>query len=269
MENLTKEKSNLMKAGAMLLIIASVYLLVRVFSDIKNYGNSGSSDVNIITLSGHGEVQAVPDIANIYFSISKDAKTVKEAQELVAKIEKASIDFLKESKVEDKDIKADNASFYPKYEYKYDVKSMMPCNEYGCPPQTGRNVIVGYTASESITVKIRNTDDVGAIMQGLGTLGVTNLNGPSFAIDKEDDLKAEARKKAIIEAKKKAETLAKDLGVSLGKVVSFTEGGNYYPSPMMYGKTAMMEDSAAGAPAVIPKGENTIFSDVTISYEIR
>ena len=106
-------------------------------------------------------------------------------------------------------------------------------------------------------------------MQGLGTIGVTNLSGPNFAIDDEDALKAEARKLAIDEAKSKAKILAKDLDVSLVKIVDFSESGNY---PMMYSnKLSMMEDGAYSAPASaqLPKGENTISSDVTITYEIR
>ena len=233
---------------------------------------------NTISFSGHGEVTAVPDIANIYFTISKDAKTVKEAQALVAAVEKSSLDSLKANNVLEKDIKTADASFYPKYEYKqaacppvpmgmgYAGVTVSPSSPYYCPPN--KQVITGYTASESITVKVRNTDDVGKIMQALGTLGVSNLSGPNFAIDNEDGLKAEARKKAIDDAKAKAELLAKDLGVHLGKITSFNEGGNY---PVMYSaKSAMMDSaSSAPAPAQLPKGENTITSDVTITYEIR
>lgn len=261
-------KKNIYLASLVFLIVLSLYFAVKFLSEFKSYDLIGNKEVGTITLSGHGEVSAVPDIANVYFTISKDAKTVKEAQALVAGIEKKSLDFLKENNVLEKDIKTSNASFYPKYEYKYNTKIMMPCTQYGCPPTPGSNVITGYTASESITVKVRDTDDVGKIMQGLGSLGVSDLSGPNFAIDNEDGLKAEARKKAINDAKAKAEVLAKDLGVRLGKITSFSESGNY-PMPM-YAK-AMMEDSvsSAPAPAEIPKGENTISSDVSITYEIR
>ncbi len=238
-------------------------------AELRSYGMMGSKDVNTITLSGHGEVQAVPDIANVYFTILKEAKTVKEAQEAVALVEKVSLDFLKNNNVAEKDIKTDNVSVYPKYEYKYDTKIMMPCSEFDCPPRPGKNVITGYTASESITVKVRKIDDVGKIMQGLGGLGVSNLNGPNFAIDNEDGLKAEARKKAIDDAKVKAKVLAKDLGIRLGRIANFSE--NNYGGPIFYGKATMMsaDGAAEAAPAEIPKGENTISSDVTISYEIR
>lgn len=217
---------------------------------------------NTISFSGHGEVTAVPDIANVYFTITKEAKTVKEAQALVAEIEKNSLVFLKDNNVLEKDIKTANASFSPKYEYK-----SLICNQYSCPPG-GNSVIIGYTATENITVKVRNTDDVGKIMQGLGTLGVSDLSGPNFSIDNEDGLKAEARKAAILDAKAKAIVLAKDLGVRLGKITSFSESGNY-PTPM-YAKGMMADSvSSSSVPAEIPKGENTISSDVSITYEIK
>ncbi|MEK7060078.1 MAG: SIMPL domain-containing protein, partial [Patescibacteria group bacterium] len=244
------------------LVAVGVSFLAETIRDQSN------KQENTITFSGHGEVSAVPDIANVYFTISKDAKTVKEAQALVAVIEKKSLDFLKENNVLEKDIKTSNASFYPKYEYKYDTKVLIPCTQYSCPPTPGKNVITGYTASESITVKVRNTDDVGKIMQGLGALGVSDLSGPNFSIDNEDSLKAEARKKAIDDAKSKAKVLAKDLGIRLGKITSFNESGNY-PSPMYDRAMSLSVAKESSAPAIIPKGENTISSDVSITYEIR
>lgn len=260
---------NLYKLALVFFVILSLYFAVRTIAEFKYYRMAVEPGFNSITLSGHGEVSAVPDIANVYFNIHKEAKTVKGAQEAVALVEKASLDFLKNTDVEEKDIKTSNASFNPKYEYQYDTKIMMPCNEWGCPPRPGKNVISGYEASESITVKVRNTDEVGKIMQGLGSLGVTDLNGPNFSIDDEDALKAEARKEAIDEAKEKAKVLAKDLGVRLGDIMSFQDSES--PMPMYYGKATMMEDSVNGAsaPAQIPKGENTITSDVTITYEIK
>ena len=231
-----------------------------------------------ISFSGHGEVTAVPDIANVYFTISQDAKTVKDAQTLVAGIEKKSLDFLKTNNVLDKDIQTANASFYPKYEYSQAVcppipmgmgtagVTVNPSSPYYCPPS--KQIITGYTASESVTVKVRNTDDVGKIMQGLGILGVTDLSGPNFSIDNEDALKAQARKKAIDDAKAKAEVLAKDLGVRLGKITSFSESGNY-PMPMYATKAMDSSVSNGSAPAVIPTGVNTISSDVTITYELK
>lgn len=224
-------------------------------------------DMNVISFTGHGEVKAVPDVANIYFSIKKDAKTVKEAQELVAEIENKVLEFLKTEEIDEKDIKTENASFNPKYEFKYQSAN---CVGYYCPP-VGKNVIVGYEAYENINLKIRNTDKVSVIIEGLGKLGVSELNGPNFSVDNEDELKIEARRLAIEDAKSQSKILSKDLGVRLGKIISFNEGANYpvpiYDSVVGMGMKAMEE--VASSRAEIPAGENTISSHVTITYKIR
>jgi hypothetical protein len=254
----------IVKIAALILVFACA---IKFLACWESFGENKPE--NTISFTGHGEVSAVPDIANVYFTISKDAKTVKEAQAEVAKVEKKSLDFLRMNRIADKDIKTSNASFFPKYEYQYDTKTTVSCNEFNCPPPIGKSVIVGYTATESITVKVRNTDDVGKIMEGLGEFGVSDLSGPNFAIDNEEGLKAKARKLAIDDAKTKAKVLAKDLGVHLGKITSFNESGNY-PVPLYYGRDMMAEGKAVeSAPAEIPKGENTITSDVTITYKIK
>jgi uncharacterized protein len=272
-----EQKMRLYRGLKIALIVFLAVVAANALFEGRGYRDENKTP-NTISFSGHGEVNAVPDIANIYFTISKDGATVKEAQAGVAVVEKKALDLLKAKGVADKDIQTANASFNPKYEYRQAVcpsipmgagtagVTVSPSSPYYCPPN--KQVITGYTASESITVKIRNTDNVGDIMQGLGTTGVSDLNGPNFAIDKEDVLKTQARKLAIDDAKAKAESLAKDLGVRLGKITSFSENGNY---PIMYAQGAMMSDKAvsAPAPAVIPKGQNTISSDVTITYEIR
>lgn len=268
MEISNENKKSLYRAVLILLIILSVYFAIKVMLEWRSYSSMSTST---ISLSGYGEVSAVPDIANIYFSINKEAKTVKEAQDMVAEVEKSAIDMLKENGVAEKDFKATNASFYPKYEYQSEAGVRLSCNQWGCPPSSGKQVIVGYVASESITVKVRNTESVGAIMQGLGTIGVTDLSGPNFSIDDEEGLKMEARREAIKDAREKAKVLAKDLGVRLGKIANFEDGGGYYPTMYKSAVGNMELDSMeqASAPAVLPTGENTISSTVNIMYEIK
>lgn len=263
---------NIYRVLVVFLVILSVFFAIKLPGEFNalRAGDGFSS----ITLSGHGEVSAVPDIATVYFTVSKEAKTNKDALDGAAVIEKKALEFLKTKGVEDKDIKASNISSYPKYTY---VRGVCPQMEiaggatvsYDCG--SGKQVLTGYEASENITVKVRNVDDAGAIIQGLGGVGVSNVNGPNFAIDEEDALKAEARKKAIDDAQAKAKILAKDLGVRLGKVTSFYDSSDGY-GPMMYAESAVSKDSrsvVSSAPAQLPKGENTITSDVTITYEIR
>ena len=248
--------------------VSTIFIVILCVLALANLFN-GQKDINqnMISLSGHGEITAVPDIATITFNIHKEAKTVKDAQAAVAVVEKSTLAFLKTNNVDSKDIKTTGAPFNPIYQYKTDAQ-VMPCNQYGCPPVNGKNVITGYESNESFTVKIRNADDAGKITQGLGTIGVSDLYGPTFSIDNEDTLKADARAKAIADAQEKAERLAHDLGVHLGKITSFSENGNY-PMPM-YAKADMAVMNSAGAPTLeLSKGENVVSSDVTITYEIR
>jgi len=267
MEINTTHKNHLVKLTLVFMAILTIFVFVKTLSEWRGYTLLSGDNMGTISLSGYGEVSAVPDIAEISFTISHDAKTVKEAQATVADVEGKVLAFLAENNIAEKDIKTTNASFYPKYEYQ--TTSSGVCTTYGCTPREGRNVVVGYTASESINVKVRDVDNAGTIVTGLGELKVSNLNGPNFSIDDETSLQALARKKAIDEADAKAQVLARDLGVKIVRVINFNEGGGY--GVPMYSRDAMMTTSVMeSAPKLnLSKGENIISSNVTITYEIR
>lgn len=223
------------------------------------YGQNGAQ--NTISVSADGDVTAIPDIASISFTLSKDAATSGAASKNLNEITTSVLNYLKEQKIADKDVKAEYGGVNPKYS-----NITIYCVTVPCPQ--GESKIVGYTATQSITVKIRDVDTANDIKTGLSKIGVDMISGPTFMIDNEDALRDEARGVAIKNAREKAEILAKQLGVKLGKVTSFSENGGGYP--MMYAKSAMMDSAMGGAPApVLPKGENKINSSVTITYSIR
>jgi uncharacterized protein len=249
---------------SLLLIVLSLFVAVKFINEVKlsSYVGRGNQPSNVISVSGSGDVLAVSDIASLYVTLTKDGKTAKEAQNLLNESITKTLAYLKDQKIDDKDIKSEYGGLNPKYSYAQPV-----CYTYPCP--TKDPVIIGYTATQSITIKVREVDNANVIRTGLADLGITDISGPTFSIDNEDLFKDQARAKAIIDAKAKAEVLAKELGVRLGKVVSFSENnGGYYS---MYEAKAMMSDSVAGAvPApTLPKGENKITSNVSITYEIR
>ncbi len=223
------------------------------------YGQDGVQ--NTISVSADGEVTAVPDIASINFTLSKDAATSGTASKNLNEITTTVLNYLKEQKIAEKDIKAEYGGVNPKYS-----NTPIYCVTVPCPQPESK--ITGYTATQSITVKIRDVDTANDIKTGLSKIGVDMISGPTFMIDDEQALKDTARGIAIKNAREKAEILAKQLGVKLGKVASFSENGGGYP--IMYAKSSMMMDSAMGAAApVLPKGENKITSNVTITYSIR
>ena len=265
MDTLTKEKSNLLKIIFVLAIIVCVYFAVRVAAEIKSYNfiGGGAPASNTMSFDGSGEVFAKPDIATVNFTIRDEKKDLKTAQDTVTAKEKAVLNFLEESGVAKKDIKTENYSSYPKYE-------SLPCYGYGVPCRQS-TATVGYEVSEYVTVKVRDLGKAGEIVKGIGGLGVSEISGPNFAIENEDDLKAEARKIAIDEAKAKADKLAKDLGIHLVRIVGFSDGRDYpvyYANASLEKASGVTRDIAAPAPE-LPTGENKIVSNVSITYEIR
>jgi uncharacterized protein len=248
-----------------LLAIVSLFFVVKFINEIKasKYIGYDSQYQNVIYVSGKGEVKAIPDIASLNINLSKEGITAKEAQKLLNESITKTLDYLKLQKIEDNDIKSEYGGLNPKYSYEKEI-----CYTYPCPYKEPK--IVGYTATQSITIKVRDVDKANEIRTSLAGLGITDISGPTFSIDDEDFYKNVARAKAISDAKIKAQTLAKDLGVKLGKIVNFSENDeNLYPT---VSRAEMMSDAvgmkATPAPE-LPKGENTITSNVTITYEIR
>jgi uncharacterized protein YggE len=275
MEMSTNEKSSLVKVIVVLVIILSLYFLMKTFSEIRSYSliGAGTTTTNTISFNGTGDATGSPDLATISFTILEDAPLVKDAQNKVTTKETAVLDFLNKSGIAKSDIKTENYNSFPKYQFQNAVcpqvgaPSGVSARPIFCPP--GKQILTGYEVSENISVKVHDVTKAGAIVQGIGAVGVSDMNGPNFSIENEDKLKEQARKMAIDDAKAQAKILAGDLGISLIRIVNFSENGN---SPIFYAQSFAKTDSANVAPApapALPTGENKITSNVTITYEIR
>ena len=236
------------------LIIILIILAIIFCPHHGYYSREGDqNNLHTISVSGHGEVFASPDVATFSFGAIGQGATVAEAQDKMTKITNAAIDFVKKSGVDPKDIQTTNYNVNPMYKYQV--------------TPNGSPTISGYEVSETLTVKLRDTTKSSDILGGLGGLGVNNLSGLSFSIDNPDALKEQARKMAIDKARAEAEQLAKDLHVHLRGIVSFTESGNS-PGPIPYANAVGLSADKAVTPPTIETGQNKITSDVTITYEI-
>jgi uncharacterized protein len=249
------------------LILLAVFLLVKSINELKVNGTIGKTEFsNTISVVGVGKVLVIPDIATFSFSVSEESETVKIAQDSVSERVSNILDSLDKLDIKEKDIKTLNYNVYPQYEF-YRKQIICPAGSY-CPP-TSERTLTGYEVSQTISIKLRDLDRAGKILNSLGELGVSNLNGPNFDVEDRDELVRNARKMAIEDAKKKAKELSKDLGVKLDKIVSFQEGRNF---GMPYKMEASF-DSAVGIDGSfepeIPVGENEISSNVEIIYEIK
>ncbi len=242
-----------------------VFLAVLSIKEIKSIGYVGKSEqiVNTISVNGKGEKLAKPDIATFSFTVTEKAKTVAEAQNAATTKTDAALKAIKEGGVEEKDIKTLSYNINPHYEYQNSS-----CTQYNCPPT--KSILTGYEVSQTIEVKVRDLTKAGTLFSSIGNVGVQNINGLNFTIDDVEKIKAEARAKAITEAKSKAEVIARQLGVSLIRVTSFSDSSN--DGPIYYARAATMDASVKGqsAPAPeIPAGEQQVVSNVTITYEIK
>src|SRR3989344_1749312 len=247
-------------------VLLAVFLGVKAISGIKEYSYIGDGvyPSNTITVSGTGEVFAIPDTGEFSFSVVESGTTVKDAQGKATKKMNAILDAVKAMGIEDKDVKTTGYNSYPKYEY----RTTGVCSQGYCPP--GKSVLVGYEVSQTVIVKVRNTDQAGEALTKVGSLGATNISGLDFVTDDIDKVRAEARDEAIADAKAKAETLAKALAVKLVKIVRFYENGSN-PAPIYYGMGSAEKSISVDAQIVprLPVGENEIVSSVSITYEIR
>ncbi|MCH8050012.1 SIMPL domain-containing protein [Patescibacteria group bacterium] len=251
----------------LVLLLLSLFLFVKTVGEIKSYRfiGGGVPATNTITVSGVGEVFAVPDIGSFSFSVSEEKVTVKEAQAEATRKINVALGLLRGANVEERDIKTTAYNVYPQYTYIREIcKPGFPCGG-------GKRELTGYNVSQTISVKIRDIDKAGEILAEIGSVGVTNVSGLNFTIDDEDELKRDARREAIDDARAKAKQLARDLGVKLIRVVSFSEGGGY----PVYARSfdLAIESTVFGAGGLeapeIPVGENKITSNVSITYEIR
>lgn len=215
-----------------------------------------------ISVTGEGEVTAIPNVGQFSFTVMAEGATAAEAQEASGTKINDILAYLKEQGVEEKDIKTSGYYLNPRYRYE---ERMCAFNSY-CPP--GEQIQDGFDVSQTIDVKVRDTAKSGALIAGVGEKGATNLSGLNFIVDDTSAVKAEARTKAVADAKAKAEKLAADLGVKLVRITSYYENEPYYSEPY-YAKAEMSADMGGFGGAEMPVGETETKVQVNISYEVR
>lgn len=210
-----------------------------------------------ISVTGEGKVQIAPDIAEMSFGVTTGTQsTAKAASDKVASDMQKILAAVKAQGIQDKDVTTENFYLNPVYDW-----------------TDGRQRLRGYEATQSLRVKVRDLEKVGAVLTAATDNGANQAGGVSFTLEHPEAKKDEARTQAIANAKKKAEELAAQLGQRLGDVQSFSEnGGGWYP-PIVYAREAYgvggSTDGAVKNQAVMPSGEQDLTVNVTITYELR
>lgn len=251
------KQDKLMKFGLIVLCIVVALILIR---DGLAFGgrNDNVTTLPSITVTGQADAKAVPDVSRFTFEIRKEGKTIDEAQNAVSAVLNPLVEAYKDADIDEKDIRTTGFNSYPLYDY---VQASI-----GLP---GKQVLRGYESVVSVEVTVRDTSKAGAMVTLAAERGATGISQLMFVVDDESKVQAEARQQAIADAREKAEQLADDLDVRLGKVLAFSESGGGMPPMPFYGRDMAVQNSAGSAAPELPTGQNEYTVTVSVTYEIR
>jgi uncharacterized protein YggE len=203
-----------------------------------------------LDITASGEVTRVPDVAVISAGVVSRSSTASGALQDAANRMSRVLAALKGAGVADRDIQTSNVSLNPEYRY-----------ENNQPPQ-----LVGYTASNNVSVRFRDIRSSGKIIDALVAQGANQINGPTLTIDKPEAALDEARTKAIAAGRARAELYARSLGLRIVRVVSVNESGGYPVPPPM---PMVMQARAKEADTSIEPGEQKLQVNVTMTFELQ
>lgn len=206
------------------------------------------ADPRTITMTGHGEIKAVPDTALIQAGVTNNAPTAAAALAANSSHMTAVVAALKRLGMPDRDIQTSSFSVLPQY-----------TNGDNNNPRR----LTGYQVSNEVSVRLEDITRAGATLDTLIAAGANEMNGISFAVSRPEPLLDQARKQAVADARHRAETYAKAAGVNLGPLQSLRETGSGPQPPRPMYRMAL----AAEVP--ISPGEQSISADVTMVWEIH
>lgn len=223
-------------------------------------------EIRQLNVTGEGKIAAKPDIAMFTASVVTQAKKVGDAQSENTKRSNAVLTFLKNKGIAEKDLKTIGYSVYPQYVYQSPV--ICSPNSFCSPPKPPE--ISSYEVRHTIEIKIRDLNIVDDFLEGVVSSGANEVSSINFTLDNPEMAHAEARKKAIEDAKTKADVIARDMGVKLVRITGFSESGGPYP---IYAYSAKEGGGfGGGGDTIAPQvasGEQEIISNVSITYEFR
>jgi uncharacterized protein YggE len=216
-----------------------------------------------ISVVGTGKLSAAPDIAEISVGVVTSAPTAREALAANNEAMTALHDVLKERGVAPKDIQTTQLSVTPQYSQPQ-PQPLQP----GQQPREFVPRIVGYQVTNMVQIVARDLTKLGTLLDSVVQAGANQMRGISFSIDKPEKLMDQARKSAIGDARRRAELLAGESGMVVGKPLSIREegAGPPPPRPMMLGRRAAFAPEAA---MPVSAGEQELSLSVHVVYELK
>ncbi len=248
-------KKIIMTIVGVLLVYGVFFLGTLIRNNVKKYEFIGKAPrmERTITVAGLGKINGSNDIAVTTMGYSNTNKDVAKAQADNKKVMDQIYAELKKMGVGDKDLQSDY-SIYPDYNYTQDRGQELK----------------GYRVSNTLTVKIRNLSKISEVLSLAGKYGATEVSGLNFTIDEPENLKSQARDKALLDAKVRGEHLANVLGLRLGGVITYNEyesgGGEFYQPKVM--SMDAVGGMGGAAPAAISPGSKDVIMNVNVTYEL-
>ncbi|WP_342708601.1 SIMPL domain-containing protein [Bradyrhizobium sp. B124] len=206
-----------------------------------------------ISVTGEATVSAAPDEAQLDAGVTTDGKTAREATDANNTTMGKVLAALKGAGIAEKDYQTSRLSLQPQF-------ANRPPSSPNAPPS-----IVGYHASNRVTIKLHDVSKVAGVIDVLVGAGANDIGGLNFSVSQASKLLDDARERAIADARRKAEIYAKAAGVTLGAPLNISEVGSA-PVPMFRAK---MATAGFAAPTPVAQGEETLTVNVSVSWAIK
>ncbi|WP_299324551.1 SIMPL domain-containing protein [Parasphingopyxis sp.] len=200
-----------------------------------------------------GESRRTPDIAVINAGVVTEAPTASAA--LQANNQQMSRVFraLEAAGFAERDIQTASINLSPRYDYS----------------DRSERRLIGYTASNQLTIRFREIEQAGSVIDTLVAQGVNQINGPSFQVDSPEEALNEARRDAIVKARERAELYAAAAGMRVVRIVAISEAGAARPPVIMQRGGMAMDAVAEAAPLQVAPGEQRLTANVSVTFELQ
>lgn len=257
---MAKQNSNwfFILGAALIVTIGLFFMGFFIFRANTNQSQYGVA--NSISVNGEGKTSVKPDMLTINVSISELADTTENAQAQSNEKLNALMNVLSGFAIPENSLKTTNVNVSPEYDWK----------------DTGRTLL-GYRSQHSLSINItgENFWEIGwDIVTEIAKIGGVNVDGSYFDLKDKDAAMQVAREDALMDARAKADQLAKASGMKIRKVLTINDNGSYYNSPRpmydMKAETAVagMGDSVNNFQS-LSAGETEVTANVTVVYKIR
>ena len=227
---------------------------IAVAQDMATPESGMAFGVPTVSVSGHGSVNVPPDTASVNIGVDVIKPTLDEAQEQATAQATAVIESLEAAGIAAEDIQTDY----------YSVNILRDYSENADP-----TTITGFEIINQLRVTVRDTEQLGELLDAAVTAGANSIYGVTFYVDDQTAASSDARVEAVADARAKAEELASAAGMTLGPVVAISEGTSPILSPVYdMGRGGGMGMAAESAVPVEP-GSTNVAVDVMMTFELR